>query len=259
MHPLPLPLEFAVKISVSPDKPSLGAAAAEHGGRLIRAAIAEHGEAHVVLATGASQFEMLEQLLKAEIDWRAVSFYHLDEYVGLPITHRASFRRYLQERFLERLPGYKSFLAVNGDAPDLEAELARLNGVLAGQRIDVCFAGIGENCHLAFNDPPADFDYDLPYLVVDLDAECRQQQFGEGWFETIDAVPSRAISMSISRIMACRTLILSVPDQRKARAVQVAVEGPVSNLFPASIVQQHPDASLYLDPASASLLAPQRG
>ncbi|WP_127752871.1 glucosamine-6-phosphate deaminase [Devosia sp. 1566] len=248
-----------MKISICPDKPALGTAAAEHGARLIREAIAQHGEAHVVLATGASQFEMLEQLLQAEIEWSAVSFYHLDEYVGLPVTHGASFRRYLRERFLDRLPGYKSFLAINADAADLDAELARLNGALAGQRIDVCFAGIGENCHLAFNDPPADFDYDQPYLVVDLDAACRQQQFGEGWFETLEAVPTRAISMSIRRIMACEALILAVPDERKAKAVQAAVEGPVSNLFPASIVQQHPDAGLYLDPAAASLLRPVHG
>lgn len=244
-----------MKISVHSDKQALGAAAAAQGARLIVEAIAARGEANIIVATGASQFEMLESLLEADIDWTKVSFFHLDEYVGLPVTHGASFRRYLRERFLDRLPGFKSFLPVDGDAADLDAELARLNATLADRRIDVCFAGIGENCHLAFNDPPADFDYSAPYLVVELDAGCRQQQFGEGWFETIDAVPTHAISMSIKRIMASQALILSVPDERKAKAVLAAVEGPVTNLAPASIVQQHPEVTLYLDPASASLLS----
>ena len=248
-----------MKISVHSDKQALGAAASAQGAELIRQAIATHGEANVIVATGASQFEMLESLIEADIDWSKVSFFHLDEYVGLPETHGASFRRYLRERFLDRLPGYKSFLPVDGDAADLDAELDRLNAALGDRRIDVCFAGIGENCHLAFNDPPADFDCETPYLVVDLDAGCRQQQFGEGWFETIDAVPTQAISMSIKRIMASKALILSVPDERKAKAVQAAVEGPVTNMAPASIVQNHPDATLHLDPAAASLLKEVRG
>jgi glucosamine-6-phosphate deaminase len=243
-----------LKISVHPDKQALGATAAAQGVVLINQAIAQFGQANVIIATGASQFEMLDHLRRAPVDWSKVAFFHLDEYVGLPPTHGASFRRYLHERFLDLLPSYGSFLPVNGDAADLQAELERLNTALGDLRIDVCFAGIGENCHLAFNDPPADFDYDKPYLLVDLDAQCRQQQFGEGWFETIEAVPTKAISMSIRRIMASRALILSVPDERKARAVQAAVNGPVTNLAPASIVQRHPDATLYLDPASASLL-----
>lgn len=243
-----------MKLCVLNDKVALGAAAAAHGARCINEAIAQNGQANVIIATGASQFEMLEALISADVDWTRVSFFHLDEYVGLPITHAASFRKYLHERFLDRLPGYRSFLPVNGDAPDLEGEIARLNAALDGVQIDVCFAGIGENCHLAFNDPPADFDYDKPYLVVDLDAGCRQQQFGEGWFATPEDVPNQAISMSIRQIMASKTIILSVPDERKARAVAAAVEGPVSNLAPASIVQQHADATLYLDKPSASLL-----
>lgn len=244
-----------MKVRVLNDKVTLGAAAAAHGAACINKAIAEFGEANVIIATGASQFEMLENLVGAEVDWSKVAFFHLDEYVGLPITHGASFRRYLHERFLDRLPRYRSFLPVNGDAVDLEAELARLNAALDGLRIDVCFAGIGENGHLAFNDPPADFDYDKPYLVVDLDAACRQQQFGEGWFASLDDVPSRAISMSIKCIMGSRTIILSVPDERKAKAVAATVEGPVSNMAPASIVQQHGDVTLYLDTPAASCLS----
>lgn len=248
-----------MRIFVHSDKQALGAAAATQGALLIVEAIAARGEANVIVATGASQFEMLESLLNADIDWTKVSFFHLDEYVGLPVTHGASFRRYLRERFLDRLPGFKSFLPVDGDAPDLDAELARLNTTLADRRIDVCFAGIGENCHLAFNDPPADFDYSEPYLVVELDADCRQQQFGEGWFQTIDAVPTHAISMSVKRIMASQALILSVPDERKAKAVLAAVEGPVTNMAPASIVQRHPEVTLYLDSASANLLSAVKG
>ena len=243
-----------MKISVLADKQALGAAAAAHGADLINRAIAEHGEANVIIATGASQFEMLTSLRGAGLDWSKVAFFHLDEYVGLPVSHPASFRRYLHERFLDLLPAYRSFLPVNGDAADLDAELARLNAALNNLRIDVCFAGIGENCHLAFNDPPADFDTTAPYLLVELDAACRQQQFGEGWFATLDAVPRRAISMSIRRMMSSRALILTVPDARKAEAVRAAVEGPVSNLAPASIAQRHPDAALYLDAASAALL-----
>lgn len=243
-----------MQISVLPHKQALGAAAAAHGAELINRAIARHGGANVIIATGASQFEMLDSLRGASVDWSKVAFFHLDEYVGLPASHPASFRRYLRERFLDLLPGYGAFLPVNGDAPDIGAELARLNAALVGLRVDVCFAGIGENCHLAFNDPPADFDIERPYLVVDLDAACRQQQFGEGWFETLEAVPTRAISMSIRQMMASEALILTVPDARKAAAVRAAVEGPVSNLAPASIAQRHPNATLYLDPDSAALL-----
>lgn len=234
---------------------ALGEAAAAQGAQYIAEAIATHGDANVIIATGASQFEMLESLLKADIDWSKVSFYHLDEYVGLPESHGASFRRYLRERFLDRLPGYADFLPVNGDATDLDAELTRLNGQLAGRRVDVCFAGIGENCHLAFNDPPADFDYPLPYLVVELDENCRRQQFGEGWFASPEDVPARAISMSIRQIMSSRHIILSVPDKRKAAAVKAAVEGPVTPQAPASIVQKHADTVLHLDQASAALLS----
>jgi glucosamine-6-phosphate deaminase len=233
----------------------MGAAAAEAGQTAIAQALEAHGRATVVLATGASQFEMLEHLAKADLEWNAVTFFHLDEYVGLPKTHKASFRRYLQERFLDRLPSYGEFVAIEGDAADIEAETARLNALISGQRMDVCFAGIGENCHLAFNDPPADFETDAPYIVVELDEACRQQQFGEGWFESFEAVPSRAISMSIRRIMASETIILSVPDARKAVAVRAALEEGISPQRPASILQQHPSASLYLDKDSASLLS----
>lgn len=244
-----------MQVAIHDTPRALGEEAAAQGADYIAQAIEAHGEANVIIATGASQFEMLESLLKADLDWTKVSFFHLDEYVGMPESHAASFRRYLRERFLDHLPGYASFLPVNGDAADLDSELAHLNAQLAGRRIDVCFAGIGENCHLAFNDPPANFDYSLPYLVVELDEGCRRQQFGEGWFENLEAVPARAISMSIRQIMSSEHLILSVPDERKAAAVKAVVEGPVTPHSPASIVQNHAEVVLHLDQASASLLS----
>ena len=188
-------------IRVLPDKPALGAAAAADAAAALREAIAARGEAHVIAATGASQFEFLEALTRTpDIDWKKTTFFHLDEYVGLPDTHPASFRRYLRERLADRVhPG--TFHFVNGDAPDPAAECRRLGALIAARPIDVAFVGIGENGHLAFNDPPADFETQEPYLVVELDEACRRQQLGEGWFPTLDDVPRRAISMSVAQIL----------------------------------------------------------
>lgn len=234
----------------------IGARAALTGAQAIRSAIARHGNACVIVATGASQFTMLAELVKApDIDWSRVTVFHLDEYVGLPESHKASFRGYLRTRFLAELPAAPEFVPVIGDCADLAAEIGRLNALIDGRRIDVCFAGIGENCHLAFNDPPADFTTDAPYLVVALDEACRRQQLGEGWFDTLQSVPTQAISMSIRQIMRSELIVLSVPDARKAAAVKEAVEGEVSPLIPASILQRHPQAVLFLDPQSASLLS----
>ena len=233
----------------------IGAGAALIGAQAIRSAIARHGNACVIVATGASQFTMLAELVKApDIDWSRVTVFHLDEYVGLPESHKASFRGYLRTRFLAGLPAAPDFVPVMGDSADLAAEIGRLNALIDGRRIDVCFAGIGENCHLAFNDPPADFTTEAPYLVVALDEACRRQQLGEGWFDTLQSVPTQAISMSIRQIMRSELIVLSVPDARKAAAVKGAVEGEVSPLIPASILQLHPQAVLFLDPQSASLL-----
>jgi len=243
-----------MRLQVHGDSDTLGAAAAAQGASAIADAIDSAGQATIIVATGASQFAMLDRLVAHDIDWGRVTAFHLDEYIGLPATHGASFRGYLRKRFVERVTGLKAFVEVGGDAADLDAELARLNGRLAGETVAVCFAGIGENCHLAFNDPPADFAIEDPYFVVELDEACRRQQLGEGWFENLDAVPQRAISMGIRQILKSRQIILSVPDRRKAAAVQHAVEGPVSPLFPASILQQHPHTTLHLDTAAASLL-----
>ena len=237
------------------DKAALGQAAAAAGAEAIRAAIARHGEATVVVATGASQFEMLQALAaEPEIDWARVTAFHLDEYVGLPASHPASFRGYLRQRFLAPLGHRPALVEVAGDAADPEAEARRLSGLIAGKRIDVCFAGFGENCHLAFNDPPADFDAAEPYKVVQLDEACRRQQMGEGWFPTLEAVPQRAITMTIPQMLQSARIVLSVPDARKAQAVRDAVEGPVSPLHPGSVLQRHPDTLLFVDPPAASLL-----
>jgi len=242
-------------VVVSETKEACGEKAAAHGAELVRQAIAGSGKANIVVATGASQFEMLGALVKARgIDWTQVTGFHLDEYIGMPMTHPASFRKYLKERFVDPLPSPPAaFHYVNGE-DDPEAECRRLGRVIAEHPIDVAFIGIGENGHLAFNDPPADFETEEPYLVVDLDEACRRQQLGEGWFPTLDDVPARAISMSIRQIMKSAAIVCTVPDERKARAVKGAVEGSVTPECPSSILQQHAAATLFLDTASASLL-----
>ncbi|HEY8566138.1 MAG TPA: glucosamine-6-phosphate deaminase [Beijerinckiaceae bacterium] len=243
-------------IEILPDKAALGERAAADGAAAIREALAAKDACTIILATGASQFEMLDALVRQPgLDWSKVIVFHLDEYAGLPASHPASFRRYLEERFVSRVPGLAGFVPVRGDADDLDAEVARLNELLGAREVDVCFAGIGENCHLAFNDPPADFNVDAPYIVVTLDEACRRQQMGEGWFPTVSDVPQRAISMSVRQILKSRRVILSVPDARKAAAVRAAVEGPVSPDHPASVLQTHGNCTLYLDPPAASLLA----
>ncbi|HEV2973210.1 MAG TPA: glucosamine-6-phosphate deaminase [Pirellulales bacterium] len=231
----------------------LGRRAAVDAAARLSAAIAERGAANMIAATGASQFEVLAALVTAErLDWPKVTGFHLDEYLGLPASHAASFRRYLKERLVDRAP-FRAFHYIDGEADAVE-ECRRVGELIGRNPIDVALVGIGENGHLAFNDPPADFDTEEPYLVVNLDDACRRQQFGEGWFPTFDAVPSRAISMSIRQIMKSQAIVCSVPDRRKAEAVCAALEGPVTPLVPASILQRHPCAKIYLDPPAAELL-----
>jgi glucosamine-6-phosphate deaminase len=245
-----------MKIQIHQDAAAMGSAASIQGAKVLREALARKARVNIIVATGASQFETLKHLVKEPgIDWSRVTVFHLDEYVGLPEAHGASFRKYLRERFVTQLPVAPEFIPVDGDAKDLTAELKRLNERIAACPVDLCFAGIGENSHLAFNDPPADFATESPYIVVNLDHACRQQQFGEGWFPTFDDVPKQAISMSIRQIMKSACIILSVPDKRKAAAVKGSVEGPVTPTCPASIVQQHADCTLHLDVASASELS----
>ncbi len=244
-----------MNVQVYPDKQEMGAAAAAAGAALIREALAKKRDVAIVVATGASQFEMLENLVAApNIDWERVTGFHLDEYIGLPMSHPASFRRYLKERFVDLVP-LKDFHYIDGQADPVDAECDRLNRLISATDIDVAFVGIGENAHLAFNDPPADFDTESPYLIVELDEACRRQQLGEGWFPSLDAVPRQAISMSVRQILRANAIICTVPDERKAEAVQKAVQGPVTPDVPASILQQHPLVHLYLDQTAASLLS----
>jgi glucosamine-6-phosphate deaminase len=246
-----------MEIVISDTKAEAGQRAAAQGAQILRDALAGGGEATIILATGASQFDVLADLVRAPgIDWGRVTAFHLDEYVGMPVTHGASFRKYLRERFLAAVPEPPAwFHEIDGEAPDPQAECARLNGLIAGRHIAVAFVGIGENGHLAFNDPPADFETEEPYIVVELDEACRRQQLGEGWFPDLAAVPTRAISMSIRQIMKSERIICTVPDTRKAVAVKNCLDGPVSPNAPASILQTHTGTTVYLDPGSASLLS----
>lgn len=244
-----------MKIEIANDPKELGEVAGRKAAQLIVDAIHEKGAANIILATGTSQFETLNQLIREKnIEWGKVTMFHLDEYIGLPQTHPASFRKYLQERFLAKVPPLKAAHLVNGEG-DAQAECVWLGDLITQHPIDVALVGIGENGHLAFNDPPADFETDEPYIIVDLDEACRKQQYGEGWFKTVEDVPRQAISMSVKQILKSKFIICSVPDERKAQAVRNTVEQKVSNLFPASILQTHAQCALFLDKASARLLS----
>ena len=243
-----------MQIKTFSDKNTLGARAAEQAAALLRRAIQERGRARIIAATGAAQFEFLQVLTGLpNIDWSKVEMFHLDEYVGIPESHPASFRRFLRERLIEKA-GITKFYLLDGD--DNPAEVIRVVGdALKTAPVDVAFVGIGENGHLAFNDPPADFETEEPYLLVKLDEVCRRQQMGEGWFPSISEVPERAISMSVRQILKAKAIICIVPDARKANAVKACLEGEVSPLAPASILRTHPNTTLYLDQHSSALLS----
>jgi glucosamine-6-phosphate deaminase len=244
-----------MRVQTYPDRPAMSRAAAGDAADALRTLIAAKGRVRLVAATGASQLDFLGALVNAPgIDWSAVEMFHLDEYVGLPITHPASFRKYLLER-LVRPAGIRTYHLLDGEG-DVQRVVAEASAAIASDVIDLAFVGIGENGHLAFNDPPADFETTQPYLVVTLDEACRRQQVGEGWFASVAEVPTRAISMSIRQILSSRRILCIVPDDRKADAVKACLEGPVSSLTPASILQTHPDVTVYLDRASAAHLSP---
>jgi glucosamine-6-phosphate deaminase len=244
-----------MEIHISNTAVELGKAAGHKAAVLIRAAIKAKGSANIILATGTSQLQTLDQLISdKDIDWSKVVMFHLDEYIGLPETAPASFRKYLKERFIQKIPALQSVYLINGEA-DAKEECERLGELIQQHPIDVALVGIGENGHLAFNDPPADFETEAPYIVVQLDEACRKQQLGEGWFRSLEEVPERAISMSIKQIMRSKQIICSVPDSRKARAVKNTLEEAVSNQYPASILQLHPDCTLFLDKDAAMLLS----
>ncbi len=242
-------------VRVFEDKFSLSKAAAEQASAAVRGAIRDRGCARIVVATGTSQMDFLDALTNTEnIDWQRVEMFHLDEYVGLPITHPASFRKYLLERLIHKAEIAKYHL-LDGDSDPVEV-VRRVGNALRSAPVDVAFVGIGENGHLAFNDPPADFQTEEPYLIVELDEACLRQQVGEGWFASISEVPRRAISMSVRQILKAKEIICVVPDARKAPAVKLCFEGEVNPMAPASILRTHPAATIYLDRDSASLLSP---
>jgi glucosamine-6-phosphate deaminase len=246
-----------MELFVAEDAKAMGKAAGMAAADLIRDAIETNGVAHLILATGASQFNTLNQLIiEPGIDWSKVVMFHLDEYIGLSETHPASFRKYLKERFLAKVPPLQAAWLVNGET-DPVAECRRLHGVISAITIDVALVGIGENGHLAFNDPPADFETEAAYIIVNLDEPCRRQQLGEGWFNSLEEVPLQAISMSVQQILKAKSIICSVPDSRKAMAVKNTLEQAVSNQYPASILQTHNNCRLYVDQYSAAQLTQQ--
>ncbi|MGA9977502.1 MAG: glucosamine-6-phosphate deaminase [Candidatus Sulfotelmatobacter sp.] len=238
------------------DRIALGQAAAKQASAAICRAIADHGHARIIAATAASQLEFLEALTGApEIDWHKVEVFHLDEYIGLPVTHPGSFRKMLLEQ-LVRKTGIANYHLLDGDAADPMEVLRRVGKDLASRSVDIAFLGVGENGHIAFNDPPADFETEEPYLIVNLDEACRQQQVGEAWFADISQVPKQAISMSARQILKAREILAVVPGPRKAKAVKACFEGAISPMEPASILRTHSDATVYLDKNSAALLGP---
>lgn len=240
---------------ITPDRDAMGRWVAPRAAADLRAAIEAKGSANLVIATGSSQFEVLRQLAaEGDVDWSKVTGFHLDEYVGLSPEHPASFCRYLKERFVDLVP-ISAFHFLRGDA-DPDETIGRVGGLVRSSEIDVALVGIGENGHLAFNDPPADFETEDPYLIVTLDEPCRMQQVGEGWFESLDDVPTRAISMSVRQILKAKKIYCSVPDARKADAVRGTLEEPVSPSIPASILREHGDTQLVIDEAAAGKLSP---
>ena len=244
-----------MQVHIAPSPIEVGQQAGSAGAQLIREAILANGSASIILATGTSQFETLKHLLaEPGIDWRKVAAFHLDEYIGLEASHPASFRKYLVDRFFNQIPELTSYYLIDGEK-NPQDECARLSQLIQKHPIDVAFIGIGENGHLAFNDPPADFDTREPFIEVELDHTSRMQQLNEGWFPDLESVPSRAISMSIAQLMKSKSIICSVPDHRKAQAVRDCLEGPVTNKHPASILQEHPDCRLFLDEAAASFIS----
>ena len=236
------------------DKLTLARAAADRAAAVLQQALTEHGHARIIAATGASQFAFLEALTaRSDVDWHNVEMFHLDEYIGLPADHPASFRKFLRERLIAKtgITQYH-FLEVESDPA---AVAKKVGEEISTAPIDVAFVGIGENGHLAFNDPPADFESETPYLIVDLDEACRRQQVGEGWFADISQVPAQAISMSIRQILKAREILVIVPDARKAKAVKACFEGEITPLAPASILRRHSNAIVYLDRDSSALLS----
>ena len=245
-----------MRISIAGTPEELGRRAAAEAAAYLNEAIRERGEARLLLSTGASQFTTLEALVREDVDWSKVDLFHLDEYIGLDESHPASFVRYLKERFVSQVPVRRAFFV--DPSQGVETAIARLTAELDRAPIDVGLIGIGENAHIAFNDPPADFEDQAAYKVVTLDERCRRQQLGEGWFPTLEDVPAQAISMTVDRILRCRHILSAVPYAVKAQAVSDTVSQPVNNMVPATILKRPASMTLFLDEASAALLTPEQ-
>lgn len=241
-----------MKVKVCKNPVELGEKAADTAALILNKAIAEQGLARILLSTGASQFETINALLKKDIDWSKVEMFHLDEYINLPETHKASFRKYLKERFVNHINLKKAYF-VNGEG-DVKENIKELTAAVREQPIDLGLIGIGENAHIAFNDPPADFDTKEAYIVVDLDNKCKNQQVREGWFPTIDDVPAQAITMTPYQIMQCKVIISCVPFDVKAEAVKLTLENDLTNKIPATLLKQHKDWTLFVDEDAASMV-----
>jgi glucosamine-6-phosphate deaminase len=243
-----------MRLKVFEDRNSLGKAAAAQAAEGIQRAITERGKARIIGASAASQFEFLEALTSTPgIDWKRVELFHLDEYIGLPMSHPASFCKFLMDRLISKT-GITDTHLLNGEK-DPAVVIREANEAIRKAPIDVAFVGIGENGHLAFNDPPADFEAEEPFIVVKLDEACRRQQVGEGWFETLEAVPERAISMSVKQVLKAKEILAIVPGPKKAQAIHACFDGPISPMAPSSILRTHGQATIYLDKDSAALLS----
>jgi glucosamine-6-phosphate deaminase len=245
-----------MQIKIAESRAAMGRYVAEIAAAHLRDVLSKQAEANLIVATGSSQFEVLDSLVQMpNIDWARVNGFHLDEYLGLPCTHSASFCGYLKQRFVDQVP-LRSFLYLDGTLPPEEL-IQRASESLGGKRIDLLLCGIGENGHLAFNDPPADFETKAVYNIVELDEACRRQQVGEGWFDTLDQVPTQAISMTIHQILQAERILCSVPDRRKAEAVKQTLEGSITSDVPASALSHHKATTLILDSTSSCLLSEQ--
>ena len=243
---------MSITISIADTPQELGRKAAEKIAGFLRNAIESTGEARIILSTGASQFETMDALTREDVDWSRVEMFHLDEYVALPESHIASFRKYLKERFVSKLP-LKAAYFVDGEG-DVESNIVSLTKELRKKPVDVGVIGIGENGHIAFNDPPADFETTVAYKVVNLDDRCKQQQVGEGWFSSLEEVPTQAITMCPRQIMEAKHIVSAVPHAVKAEAVYNTVTGKVDPMVPATLLKTHPDWYLYIDKAAAKQL-----
>ncbi len=243
-----------MRVTICGDKQDLGLQAAQAGALKIRQAIARNGYAVIVLAAGVSQLEMLNALVLQDVDWSKVEVFHLDEYAGISSEHPASSGKYLRDRFTDQVKKLKAFHPINGSAEDLAAETRRLSASIMQRPVDVTFLGIGENGHLAFNGPPADFDAEEPYLLVELDERSRKQLVSEGWFPCMDDAPIQAITMSIRQILKSRSIICSVPDQRKTCAVAMCLYDQISPLSPCTVLRRRSECALFLDRPSSMLV-----